>query len=108
MEQVRARSIFIKLFLGLLVLFGALIIAGWVILHAPWLANNEQILLTRNRYFYQLSKILPPGRLLYSIRPIAVAGKNSEVTYVYKLAGRVKGADYKNNLLTISDMWGRE
>jgi hypothetical protein len=89
MEQERARVYFRKILLILSTVVGVFLVTGWVVWYAPFLANNEQVLLLRNRYFYRLSQVLPPDKLLYSIRPIAVTSEGGERIYTYKLAGRV-------------------
>ncbi len=82
-------------------------VIGWQLLYAPTLANNESILRLRNRYFYLLGQRLPPGTLIYSVRPTSLTEIEGERSYVYKLMGRVVEVDYKEQIMTIQDMWGK-
>lgn len=110
MEQAKIRRVLAKILLVLVVVVvvGLVVGGGWALLYSNWLANNEDILLLRNRYFYQLSQRFPPGTLLYSVRPTSVERIGEEAIFTYKLMGRVESADYKEQILTVQDMWGRE
>ncbi len=108
MEQAKFRRVLAKVLLVLIVFVGLVMGTGWALLYGNWLANNENILLLRNRYFYQLSQRVAPGTLLYAIRPTSVESVGGERVFTYKLMGRLVSADYKEQIVTVQDMWGRE
>ncbi len=108
MGNIGKGKLFIKILLAMVVVVGLAVLLGWLLLYDSALANNEKILLLRNRYFYQLSQRFPPGTLLYSIRPTSVESVGRETIFTYKLMGRLVSADYKEQIVTVQDMWGRE
>lgn len=108
MEQVKVRRVFGKILLVLVAVFSLVVGTGWILLYSNFLANNENILLLRNRYFYQLSQKVAPGTLIYAIRPTSVESVGGERVFTYKLMGRLVSADYKERIVTVQDMWGRE
>ncbi len=108
MGNIGKGKLFIKILLAMVVVVGLAVLLGWLLLYDSALANNEKILLLRNRYFYQLSQRLPVGTLIYGIRPTSVESVGGEQVFTYKLTGRVGSVDYSEQILTIQDMWGRE
>lgn len=83
----------------LLVLF----IIFWLLLYSNHTANNTEVIKLRNSFFSLLDQITPQKLFIYKVRPIS----SDSYGYVYKFPGKFQEIDFKNSIITLSDLHGK-